>query len=81
MKIYVFSNFKDDSRNALRELTSLLDEFGFEMLDESSEEADVLACIGPAAVALTGKPENPAAAAVSLDNRHQPTMLSICTAV
>ena len=42
MKIYVFSNFKDDSRNALRELTSLLDEFGFEMLDEYSEEADVL---------------------------------------
>ena len=46
MKIFVFSNFKDDSRRALRELTSLLDEFGFEMLDEYSEEADVLACIG-----------------------------------
>ena len=46
MKIFVFSNFKDDSRRALKEFTSLLEEFGFEMLDEYSEEADVLACIG-----------------------------------
>ena len=46
MKVYVFSNFKDDSRSALKEFTALLKESGHEILDEYSDEADLLACIG-----------------------------------
>ena len=46
MKIYVFSNFKDDSRAALRDLTALIDEMGYEKLEEYSDDADLLACIG-----------------------------------
>jgi NAD+ kinase len=46
MKIYIFCNYKDDSRVALAEFKTLLSEFGYEILDEYSEEADLLACIG-----------------------------------
>ena len=46
MKIYVFCNLKDKSRETLSMLKPILKEFGFESVDEYSEDVDILACIG-----------------------------------
>ena len=46
MKIYVFCNLKDKSREAYDRFVPLLKEFGFEIADEYSEDVDLLACIG-----------------------------------
>ena len=46
MKIFVFCNLKDKSRDARERLLPLLDEFGYEVLESYSEDADLLACIG-----------------------------------
>ena len=46
MKIFVFCNLKDQSRNAYEKLMPMLKEFGFELVTEYSEDVDLLACIG-----------------------------------
>ena len=46
MKIYVFCNLKDKSRETYDRFIPLLKEFGFEIADEYSEDVDLLACIG-----------------------------------
>ena len=46
MKIYVFCNLKDKSRDAYARFLPLLDEYGYEVVKEYSEDVDLLACIG-----------------------------------
>lgn len=46
MKIFIFANYKEDSREALTQLKKILSEFDYEVMEEYSEEADLLACIG-----------------------------------
>ena len=46
MKIYVFCNLKDKSREAYDRFIPMLEESGYEIISEYSEEADLLACIG-----------------------------------
>ena len=46
MKIFVFCNLKDKSREAHERLLPLLEEFGFEVADSYSDDVDLLACIG-----------------------------------
>ena len=46
MKVYVFSNLKDKSKDALARFKPLLEEYGYEMISKYSEDADLLACIG-----------------------------------
>ena len=46
MKIFVFCNLKDKSRDAYARLMPLLDEFGIEVVESYSEDVDLLACIG-----------------------------------
>ncbi len=46
MKIFVFCNYKDDSREAFSRLKPMLREYGYDLLDSYSDEADLLACIG-----------------------------------
>lgn len=45
-KIYIFRNYKDNSLTAYNDLVSILKKKGFEILDDYSEEADLLVCIG-----------------------------------
>ena len=46
MKIFIFCNLKDKSRETLARLKPLLNEYDFEIEENYSEEADILACIG-----------------------------------
>ena len=46
MKVFVFCNLKDKSREAHERLIPLLKEFGHEPVDSYSEDVDLLACIG-----------------------------------
>lgn len=46
MKIYVFCNLKDKSKEAYAKLTPLLEEFGYEITKEYTDDTDLLACIG-----------------------------------
>ena len=46
MKIFIFSNYKDNSKEAYTNLKPILDDLGFEIVEDYSDGADVLACIG-----------------------------------
>lgn len=46
MKIFVFRNLKDKSKDTHEKLLPLLEEFGFDVVDEYTEDVDILACIG-----------------------------------
>ncbi len=46
MKIYVFCNQKDRSRDAYNEFIPMAKEFGYEAVDEFTGDEDLLACIG-----------------------------------
>lgn len=46
MKVYIFCNLKDRSRDAYAKLTPMLAEFGYEIAEEYSEDVGLLACIG-----------------------------------
>ena len=45
-KVFIFSNFKENSQTALSELRNILLSRGYEILDEFSDSADLLMCIG-----------------------------------
>ena len=45
-KVFIFSNFKDNSQAALAELKDILNARGYQILDEYSDSADLLMCIG-----------------------------------
>lgn len=46
MKIYIFCNLKDKSKEAYNKLVPLAEEFGYEVVDAYSDDVDLLACIG-----------------------------------
>ena len=46
MKIYVFCNLKDKSRETYDRFIPMVKEFGYEVVEEYTEDADLLACIG-----------------------------------
>lgn len=45
-KIYIFSNYKDNSKAAYDDLVSVLKERNYEILTEYRDDVDLLACIG-----------------------------------
>ena len=45
-KIYIFRNNKDNSIAVHKEVTQIVQDMGYEILDEYSEKADLLTCIG-----------------------------------
>jgi len=46
MKIYVFCNLKDKSRETYERFIPMLEESGYEIAEEYSDDVDLLACIG-----------------------------------
>ena len=46
MKVYVFSNLKDKSKEAYEKFKPLLEEYNLELVEKYSEEAELLVCIG-----------------------------------
>lgn len=45
-KVYIFSNFKDNSLAARAELTDILSKRGYEILEDDYTDADLMFCIG-----------------------------------
>lgn len=46
MKVYIFCNLKDKSREAYDRFVPMVQEFGYEVAEEYSPDVDLLACIG-----------------------------------